>query len=78
MQRTNTITKRTQTQEEFARSVKVALIQRGMKIKDLAVELGLSRNTVSLAVNSGIYQPTQIKIKEFLNIWTKPSLSWLA
>ena len=74
MQRANTITRRTQTQEEFMRSVKVALIKKGMSIGELAQELGLSRNTVSLAVNSGIYKPTQKKIKSFLNLFSSAKI----
>lgn len=76
MQRSTVTTKRTQTQEQFARSVKVALIQRGMSIVELAQELGLSRNTVSLAINSGIYKPTQNKISKFLKLsWAQDTNS---
>ncbi|MGJ8674034.1 helix-turn-helix domain-containing protein [Rubritalea sp.] len=68
MQRANVITKCTQGQADFALRVKVALLKSDMNISELAAELGLSRNTVSLAINRGLYLPTQKKIKAFLNI----------
>ncbi len=68
MQRTTDNTKRTRAQEEFALRVKVALLKRGLSMSDLAHKLGVARNTVSLAVNRGLYAPTRRRIEQFLKI----------
>lgn len=46
----------------------MALLQRGLSISDLARELSLSRNTVSLAVNRGLYAPTRERISQKLHL----------
>lgn len=38
-------------QDEFALSVKVALLKQGLSVTDLARRLGYSRKTVSVAIN---------------------------
>lgn len=68
MQRTTVNTNRTQAQEDFALRVKVALLHRGESLSDLARRLGLSRNTISLAVNRGLYEPTRRRIRQDLKL----------
>lgn len=68
MQRMTVNTNRTQAQGDFALRVKVALLHRGQSISDLARHLGVSRNTVSLAVNRGLYEPTRQRIAKELKI----------
>lgn len=68
MQRATANTKRTAPQGDFALRVKMALLQRGLSISDLARELSLSRNTVSLAVNRGLYAPTRERISQKLHL----------
>jgi ribosome-binding protein aMBF1 (putative translation factor) len=68
MQRALDTNKTAQTQADFALRVKVALLQRGETISDLAKSLNLSRNTVSLAVNRGLYEPTKKRIAKLLLI----------
>jgi len=68
MQRTSANTKCTHSQADFALCVKMALLKSGKSMKRLAQELGLSRNTVSLAVNRGLYAPTRERIAEHLKI----------
>ena len=68
MQRTTDNPNRTQRQADFALRVKVALLKSGHSMTDLAAELGLSRNTVSLAVNRGLYEPTRRRIAQHLSI----------
>lgn len=68
MQRTSANRKCTQPQADFALRVKVALLERGLSMTDLAKELGLCRNTVSLAVNRGLYQPTRDRIAKHLSV----------
>lgn len=55
-------------QDPFTVEVKIRLIQRGWTITDLARELGLKRNTVSLAVNRGLFTPTRRRIAKKLGI----------
>ena len=68
MQRTSDNATRTQPQADFALSVKYALLKRGMSLTQLADSLGLARNTVSLAVNRGLFAPTRKRIAEILSI----------
>ena len=68
MQRTTANTKRTAPQADFTLRVKVALLERGLSMSDLAHQLGLCRNTVSLAVNRGLYEPTRKRIAAKLQI----------
>lgn len=55
-------------QDEFALSVKTALLHKNQTISDLARDLGLNRNTVSLAINRGLYAPTRDAIAKHLGI----------
>lgn len=59
---------RTRPQADFALRVKMALLKRGLSMTQLAVRLGVSRNTVSLAVNRGLYEPTRQRIAKELSI----------
>ena len=68
MQRTTANTKTVRRQGDFTLRVKTALLQRGLSVSDLARDLGLSRNTVSLAINRGLYEPTRDRIKNHLSI----------
>lgn len=68
MQRTSDNSTRTQPQADFALRVKMALLERGLSITDLARLLKLSRNTVSLAVNRGLYEPTRKRVAKHLSI----------
>jgi DNA-binding NarL/FixJ family response regulator len=68
MQRTTDNPKCTQRQADFALRVKVALLTGGLSMSDLARSLNLSRNTVSLAVNRGLYEPTRRRIAKHLKI----------
>lgn len=61
-------TARLRRQDPFAVLVKIKLIQMGWTITDLANALSLQRNTVSLAINRGLFQPTRIRIAEFLHL----------
>lgn len=47
-----------QSQAKFALRAKTQLLKRGLSIKDLAVILGLARNTVSMAINHPTVLPT--------------------
>lgn len=62
----NTQTNREQA--DFTLRVKTRLWQLGMNVTDLAREVGLNRNTVSLAINRGLFSPTRSKIAEYLGI----------
>jgi len=55
-------------QGDFALRVKTELLRRGLSQTDLARTLELSRNTVSLAINRGLHEPTRRRIAEFLSI----------
>lgn len=68
MQRTTDNTMRTRPQADFALRVKMALLKRGLSMTQLAQRLGVSRNTVSLAVNRGLYEPTRQRIAKELSI----------
>ncbi len=68
MQRALDNPNRTQRQAEFALRVKVALLKSETSLAELARDLGLSRNTVSLAVNRGLYKPTRERIAAHLSI----------
>jgi DNA-binding LacI/PurR family transcriptional regulator len=39
-----------------------------LNVTQVARALGLNRNTVSLAINRGLYEPTRQRIANFLNI----------
>ena len=55
-------------QADFARRVKIRLIQLGLSVNDLAAELGVNRNTASLAINRGLFEPTRLRIAAHLSI----------
>lgn len=67
----NANTARKDPVEAFAVEVKIALIKKGWSMTTLARELGLKRNTVSLAVNRGLFLPTRCRIAAKLGL-SKP------
>ena len=68
MQRATDNTKDLSSPAEFSLRAKLAMIKRGLSVAEVARQLGVARNTASLAINSGIYIPTRIRIAELLNI----------
>ncbi len=68
MQRATANTKNAKRQGDFTLRVKTELLERGLSVSDLARNLGLSRNTVSLAINRGLYEPTRDRIKTHLSL----------
>jgi hypothetical protein len=68
MQRATANTQKRPPQGEFTLRVKTALLRRHMSVSDLARDLGLSRNTVSLAINRGLYAPTRKRIAKHLSL----------
>lgn len=68
MQRATANTLKRPRQEEFTLRVKTALLRRDLSVSDLARQLGLSRNTVSLAINRGLYEPTRKRIAQHLSL----------
>lgn len=68
MQRSTANTPRAIPQVDFALRVKTALLRKGLSVTDLATELGLARNTVSLAINRGLYAPTRQRIASYLSL----------
>ena len=60
--------KRRHGQVEFSKSVKKRLVELELSVTDLAVHLGINRNTVSRAIHHELFQPTRIRISEFLNL----------
>ncbi len=56
-------------QGDFALSVKVALLKRRLTVTRLASELGLARNTVSIAINHPSMLPTvKTRVRKHLKI----------
>ena len=47
---------------------KTRLLEKRMSLVDLARNLGLHRNSVSIAINRGEFPPTKSKIAKFLGI----------
>jgi predicted transcriptional regulator len=58
----------TLTQEKFSVAAKKRLIERGLTITALAVELGFARNTVSMAINHPILPTVRRKIVRHLRL----------
>ena len=61
-------TARPKGQADFSKRVKIRLIELGLSVTELADQLGLNRNTVSLAINRGLFQPTRERIASHLSI----------
>jgi plasmid maintenance system antidote protein VapI len=61
-------TKAKPSQADFSLRVKVRLLERGLSVSALARALGLNRNTVSLAINHDLFEPTRKRIAEHLSI----------
>lgn len=49
-------------QDQFATEVKVAMVRERLSVTALAKEMGLNRNTVSLAINHNLFGPTRERI----------------
>ena len=58
--------KRKSEQANFALSVKIALIEQGRTITELAKKLGLSRNGVSRAINHPVLPTVRARIQKEL------------
>ena len=56
------------TQGQFSLRVKIRLVELGLTVTDLAHKLGVNRNTASLAINRGLFEPTRRRIAEYLSI----------
>lgn len=61
-------TNRQRTQADFSLRAKTRLLQLNLSVTDLAIQLGLNRNTVSLAINRGLFEPTRRAIAAHLGI----------
>jgi lambda repressor-like predicted transcriptional regulator len=55
-------------QEDFALSVRKALLDRGWTVKELSRRLALHRNTVDLALRAGLNRPTRRRIAKILGL----------
>jgi transposase-like protein len=55
-------------QAEFSLRAKTQMLRLQLNVTQVARALGLNRNTVSLAINRGLYEPTRQRIANFLNI----------
>lgn len=63
----NTITKN--AQGDFTLAAKTALLRKGKTVTGLALELGLARNTVSIAINHPTMLPgVKVRIRSKLNL----------
>lgn len=56
------------TQADFSLRAKTRLLELNLSVTDLAHQLGLNRNTVSLAINRGLFEPTRHAIAARLGI----------
>ena len=56
------------SKDDFALSVRIALLRRGQTLTELASMLGYARNTVSLAVNHGLFKEVRRRIMEELGL----------
>lgn len=54
--------------DDFATEVKIALLRRGDTLTHLALRLGYARNTLSLAINKGLFPRVQRQIREALDL----------
>jgi hypothetical protein len=55
-------------QDNFGLQVRIALLRRGETITQLAARLGYARNTVSMAINHGVFQPVRARIRQELGL----------
>lgn len=60
--------RRPKEQADFSKRVKIRLVELQLSVTDLAKELGLHRNTVSLAIHNDIYAPTRERIAQRLSL----------
>ena len=58
----------TTTQEDFRKAAKKAMVDDRITVTALARKLRLNRNTVNLAINQGMFKPTQKKIAKTLKL----------
>lgn len=61
-------TKPRRTQADFSLRAKTRLLELNLSVSELARHLGLNRNTVSLAINRGLFEPTRKAIAAHLGI----------
>lgn len=61
-------TKSHRTQADFSLRAKMRLLELNLSVSQLARDLGLNRNTVSLAINRGLFDPTRRAIATHLGI----------
>jgi hypothetical protein len=54
--------------DKFATRVRIALLRRGETITQLASRLGYARNTVSMAINHGVFKPARARIRKDLGL----------
>jgi hypothetical protein len=54
--------------EDFTLAVRIALLRRGETITQLATRLGYARNTVSMAINHGVFKPVRARIRADLGL----------
>lgn len=58
------------TQDKFRSAAKKALIDRNLTVTALAGELGLARNTVSMAINHPVFPTVRRRITKHLKLET--------
>lgn len=55
-------------QGDFSKRVKKRLVELELTVTDVANAIGVNRNTVSRAIHHELFQPTRIRIAEFLKL----------
>lgn len=68
MQCSTANTQQSKQQARFALRAKTVMLQRNLTVTDIAKDLGQARNTVSLALNRGLFKPTRLRIAKYLGI----------
>jgi DNA-binding NarL/FixJ family response regulator len=61
-------TQSTPLQADFTLRAKLAMVKQGLSVSAIARDLGLNRNTVSLAINRGLFTPTRQRVAQHLGI----------
>lgn len=68
MQRATVNTKSASSPDDFSLRAKIAMLEMGLSVAGVARKLGVARNTASLAINRGLYEPTRLRIAKLLKI----------